>query len=60
MKRAGAVEIRLGRTHLYGDGHTFNLKNAGVSGFAVNLVIPYKEMVNGLRMSNDLETGELK
>ncbi len=56
----GLSNTRRRLRHLYGDGHTFNLKNAGVSGFAVNLVIPYKEMVNGLRMSNDLETGELK
>ena len=39
----GLSNTRRRLRHLYGESHSFSLKNEDSSGFAVNLVIPYRE-----------------
>lgn len=54
----GLSNTRRRLKHLYGDGHSFALKNDAGSGLVIDLVIPYKEAINGLRMGTDAEAGE--
>jgi two-component system, LytTR family, sensor kinase len=39
----GISNTRRRLRHLYGEGHSFTLRNGAISGLAVNMVIPYKE-----------------
>lgn len=43
LEGVGISNTRRRLKHLYGEGHSFSLKNEKTSGLAVNLVIPYKE-----------------
>lgn len=45
----GLSNTRRRLRNLYGEGHSFGLRNDEGSGLVVNLVIPYKEASNGLR-----------
>lgn len=52
----GLSNTRRRLKHLYGDSHSFGLKNLEGSGLVVDLVIPFREAVNGLRMASSTET----
>lgn len=50
----GLSNTRRRLKHLYGEeGHSFKLKNDIDSGLVVDLVIPFKEAINGLRISKE-------
>lgn len=51
----GISNTRRRLRHLYGDGHSFSLKNEERSGLAVNLVIPYKECTVVPRLSRNTD-----
>ena len=47
----GISNTRRRLRHLYGDGHTFKLKNAENSGLVVGLTIPFKESENSMGLN---------
>lgn len=54
----GLSNTRRRLRNLYGEGHSFGLRNDEGSGLVVNLVIPYKEAANGPRTEKKQDEAE--